>query len=315
MPWTDEVRSAINSKFADRLINQHSSPMYMQVSDLRLIGIPAIVSAGHKHHDKLGPKIELVRVGDMHYSDMVGTLERMLKGDVEDCSIMRGDLTTDLAGVSVDALARAHWAKHKRTNQDVGETYLEPFRRVTKLGAQTLYHGIKPRQIRIYDKTRHRLHVLLKELNKERRRARLGPLQFEEAFGYDRRDVVTRLERQMGDREMEQAWGIRELGNLGHLMKVDPFAQLMFASDAAPGVSLEELSSTMRLLIEMLRSRVESDGVDWTRSYIRTFYDKPHSFREFWRRYSSLIVSGSGVPSREVLTRQFHDSLARQLAA
>jgi hypothetical protein len=298
----------------DELFKKRTGGLYAVQGDLRAVGIPAMISAGHKHHEKLGPKLEIIGAGAKTYSEWVAIHEQIFNGEVEECSILRADLTADIHGVPVDAFGRAMWCRYKHTNQqEFGD--LPPLHsRVNRFAAQTLYHGKKPRQIRFYDKTLHRLKVLLPAINREQKRRGRKLTTFFEEFGYDPSEIITRVERQMGARETSEAWGVRTFGDIPRLMKCDPFERLRIVEDAE-GVSLSDLDGQRRSWVAMMRERIERDGLDYSRSWLMGFFDRPNSFRKFWRENERYILDPHPRISVEMLTGEYRKTLQAQLAA
>lgn len=315
MPFTKAFKKAWEDPANDKLFKKTGAGLYLVTGDLRGVGIPAILQLQHKHHDKLGPKLQIIGAGEMNFSDWVNVHDEIFAGECYDDAILRTDLVADVRGVPVSSFGKAMWCKYKHTNQqEYGE-----FQHLTtghnRFAAQTLYYGRKPKQIRFYNKTLHRKQVLLPQIHKQQRR-RDEPLStFEQIWGYDPAVVVTRAERQMGDRETASAWGVATFGQLPDLVKRDPWERLHFAEDAAAGRRLVKIDGGRRIAIELMRERIDQDGLDATRAWAMAKFDKSNSWRTWWRRNERLILDVSAVVSRETLTRQYRATLTEQLAA
>jgi hypothetical protein len=249
----------------------------------------------------------------MHYSDFVSWYEQVFKGDADDASILRVDMTADVRGVRVDDLGRMIWGRHKHTNiQHYGE---EPTSSYNRFGAQTLYWGKKPRQLRIYDKTLERAQVILRNLHRFEKKNGLPLSSFEQAFGYAMTQIVTRVERQMGARETAEKWGVAKFGQIHELVNYDPFDNLQFAEG---DVVLTSIEGSQLGTILMLRERVDRDGLDRTRAWWRSLYKRKNasdSFRKFWRKNGHLIVTAHPSVTRDSLAAEQKRTLIAQLAA
>lgn len=315
MPFKSEFAKHWNNPENDKIFKKRSGGLYLVSADLRGVGIPAMMHVAHKHHDKLGPKLEIIGAGSMTFSQWVDVHGAIFDGEPWDDAILRADLTGDIRGVPVADFGRAMWCKYKFTNQQEYGEFDHKTTTLNRFAAQTLYYGRKPRQIRFYDKTRHRQQVLLPQLHRQQKREGLELSTFEEAFGYQSNVIVTRAERQMGARETAQAWGVESLGDIHRLAKCDPFEKLQFAQDARGGVSYADLEPRQQMLITLLREKVEADGIDHARAWIRGFYTVARSQRKFWAENEHLILEASPLISKEKLTEQYQASILEQLAA
>lgn len=315
MPFKTDFGKYWNDEKNDRVFKKRTGGLYLVTGDLRGVGIPAMLSIGHKHHEKLGPKLEIIGAGSMTFSQWADVHSAIFQGDAWEDAILRADLTADQTGVPVADYGRAMWCKHKFTNQQEFGEWDHKTTSVNRFAAQTLYYGRKPRQIRFYDKTRHRLQVLLPEIHRKQKHEGFELSTFEEAFGYQSNVIVTRAERQMGRRETGSAWGVHTLGEIHRLADCDPFEKLQFAQDAKGGASFDDLDGTRRALIALLRERVELQGIDDTRAWLRGFYDVPRSYRKFWQENEHLILQVNPLVSKEKLTNQYRHSILEQLAA
>jgi hypothetical protein len=304
-----------NNSANDALFKKSGGGLYLVKADLRGVGIPAMLSLGHKHHPKLGPKFEYLGAGEMCYSDFVGHYEQVFKGDVCEASFLRVDLAGDIPRVKADELGRMMWCKHKHTNQQEYGEWQHKMTTYNRFAAQTLYYGCKPRQLRIYDKTLHRAQVLLRNRHRHEKKHGLPLSTFEEAFGYAATEIVTRVERQMGARETAEKWGIKKFGQIHELVNRDPFENLVFATGDR---ALEEIDGTRLVLVLMLRERVDREGLDCTRAWLRGQYkgdNAANSFRKFWRENGDFIVVSHPAVTREFLVAEQKRTLIEQLAA
>lgn len=303
------ARQWYNPRYDEAVKKSHDA-LYSVTADLRPLGIPARLSLDHKHHKRLGPKLEIIGAGELNYSDWIAIPRLVFEGDVEDAAILRADLTADIEDIPVSDFAGALWCARKLiTRTEYGDALATEIQRQ---GSQTKYYGKKPNQFRIYNKTLHRKLELLPAHNRERRRRSEARQSFEEVFGYDPTKIITRAERQMGDREPEKRWGVRQLGNVYQLIDRDPFDRLQFKRDMKPARKITEPMT--QIVIEALQERVKREGLDATFAYLREKF-KPDAFRQFRHRYGEYLVESHEGLNREQLTARYRASLQKQLAA
>jgi hypothetical protein len=314
MPFRADFARAWNNPQNDDLFKKRTGGLYQVTADLRGVGIDALLEIGHKHHEKLGPKLQILGAGEKNFSDWAAIHDAIFKGEAYDDAILRADLTGDVRGVPVTSFGRAMWCKFKHTNQQHYGEYQHLDTTYNRFGAQTLFYGRKPRQVRFYDKTRHRLQVLLPDIHRKQRQRDEQLATFREVWGYDPSEIVTRAERQMGDRETAKAWNVCTFGEIPQLMKCDPWERLHFA-DGAKARKREKIDGGRRIAIELLREKIETEGLDRARAYAMGLFDKSNSWRTWWRRNEHLIVDTAPEISRETLTRYYRESLTEQLAA
>ena len=132
-------------------------------------------------------------------------------------------------------------------------------------------------------------------------------------YGYDPSEIVTRAERQMGDRETASAWKVATFGQIPQLVKCDPWERLHFVDDAKVGK--REIDGEHKIVIELMREKIEQDGLDSARAWAMGCFAKRNSFRKWWRENQHLIIDLSPLISRETLTKHYRESLELQLAA
>lgn len=329
------VREGFNPDFArawnnpqnDKLFKKTSGGMYAIAGDLREYGVDARISTGHKYHKHLGVKLEIIGAGEKTFSQWAEICDQVFKGDCYDSEILRTDCTADVRNVSVPELGRAMTVKFKQTTRQFGfdggldddeqRWNLTPqlVSAVQRLAAQTNLYGNKPKQIRVYDKTRHRRDVLLREMHYWQRRRGQELSTFEQAFGYDHREMVTRIERQMGAREPRDVWGVMALGEIHKLADCDPWERLRFVDDARVTTSLAKLDPTRRALILLMRKEIDQVGIDQARAWFRSQFDVPRSFRKWWSENEHLMMVSGPRVSRAMLTEEFRRTTIEQLAA
>jgi hypothetical protein len=324
MPFTPEFHRAFYNPANDKLLRKTTGGLYLVTADLRGVGINGRLSVEHKHHKKLGPKLEIIGAGEMTFSQWAEVHDQIFAGECYDNQILRADLTADVRDVSVWELGRAMTVKFKQTTRqfygdddDNARYNLTPqiMGAVQRLAAETQTYGNKPKQIRIYNKTRHRSDVLLREMHYWQRRRGEELSTFEGAFGYDHRQMITRIERQMGARETRDAWGVAALGDIHKLADCDPWERMKFAQDLRPMQSLASLKPTERALILFMRERIDLAGIDQARAWMRGQFDLANSFRKWWRENEHLMMVSGPKISRAMLTAEFRSTTIEQLAA
>jgi hypothetical protein len=314
MPFKKHLARVFTDPRWDERLKFKKDAMYEWSVDLRPAKIPARLSVNHKHHKQLGPKLEIIGVGELCYSDWVSVAGMVFAGDVEEASILRADLTADVPGVKVSSFADAMWCAGKlKLRTEYGERLSTELQR---LGAQTKYYGIKPRQIRIYNKTLQMAQELLPAHNRKRRAEGLKPETFEQVYGFDpHKRILTRVERQMGARETEEKWGVRRFGDVPQLMKFDPFEQLRFKVHAKQYREFDQLQSDKKIMVALLRKMNHEQGWDNVASFVREHYANGNAYFHFMSKYRGLILDAHPGLTRDMLTAEHRRSFALQLAA
>jgi hypothetical protein len=187
--------------------------------------------------------------------------------DPDEMGIMRVDLTADLEGVPVDFFKRHSVVKCKQTRRQ--HLLVEHGEVIAKGMAETLYSGVKPNQIRIYDKTAERRMQYQKYCNRFARESGLLPKSaekpkattFEELYGHGMWDTITRVERQVAARDVEKM-GIETLRSLRLKADLlDPFAKMVFFNGKEPEPTIEHWGFRDWHCGMDLRQRVEWFGL------------------------------------------------------
>lgn len=316
MPWKGVFANAWNNEGNDKLFKVTYGGMYQKAGDLRGVGLDARLSCGHRFHEKLGPKLEILGMGKKTFSDVIGIVDELLDGDACEAAMLRVDLTADTAGIPVSEFEKALYVRNKQTSQTEygkagGADVVERAYRRGK--GQTIYFGRGAHQTRIYNKTEHRI-VLLNLLNRERKQHDQPTKNFQEEYGYNPSEIRTRVELQCGNRGAEKLWGISRLGEIHRLADVSPFYNFRFAHDAKRVRELDELDVMTRGFILLLREHAINHSLAETRCFLRQLYDKPDSYRKFIRRYEALFMPQTQL-TQQFLNAQYRRSIVEQLAA
>lgn len=304
---------------------------YRRRGDLREVSggeLPVILHIGNKHDWKADDKVELIETGILKMSEMKETIESMYQFEPGDSRVIRLDLCSDIETTPVEWFRNNTYFSHKQTHRTI------PFSEISSRRAQTIIAGIKPRQIRIYDKTGHREYLLARETRSMKRGDRLeafggtfekpGSMSFEQRWGYAREKTVTRIERQMGGGEPK----ILQLDRVGNLDRLafgfDPFERIIFSADVARVDYGRSMKPEHRLAVDQLRAVASIDGIANARDHLfsictgRSAEGRRRQFYRLWDRYKSFIVpivGGEEGTSRAAVLRSFSRSINQQLAA
>jgi hypothetical protein len=315
VPFQADFGRAWKDPNNDKIFKKTTGGMYLVAGDLRGVGIPARISIGHKYHEKLGPKIEILGAGEMTYSQWREVPEQIFAVDSDEAGILRVDLAADVEGVGVPEFGTAMWCKFKHTAQQEFGEYQHLMRRYERFGAQSLYYGRGEDQFKAYNKTLQCEKVLLPKIHKRERAEQCELSTFEEAFGFPRDLILTRVERRLGDRGTTKNWGISNFGEIQRLAKVDPYERLEFAADTNQD-RLRNLSGAALSHVLRLRAQIAMDGVDVTKAELREcFGDRSRAFRKFWQEHAGYLIDSNPLVSREMLTSQYRRSFSLQMAA
>jgi len=263
-------------------------------------------------------KLEILRAGDKTIPEMRELAGRVFASDPDELAIMRVDLTADIEGVPVDFFKRHSMVQCKQTRRELGT--VEHYQVVAKGKAETLYSGVKPNQIRIYDKTGERRMQYGKYLRRFAREsaelpesAEIEATTFEAMYGHGMYDVITRVERQVAARDVEKI-GVATLRALR--LKADalnPFAKMVFFDGRDPDPRIEDWGFRDWHCGMDLRHRVEQFGLAEVEREMKcelgkNFHRQRKLFAPFLRMASNVV----GIDSQR-LRDAYASSTARQL--
>jgi hypothetical protein len=282
---------------------------YLRRGDFREISggeLPVILHQYNRHDRKAGDKVELVETAGMSISEMNSHVRAVYAVEPMENRVMRLDLAADISDVPVRWFRDHTEFRGKQTNREWAVQSL------TKRNAQTLYSGVKPHQLRIYDKTGHREGLWLSEVRKMAKSEREFKLSFEERWGYDRSMVVTRVERQIGGGEVK-TFGYSQVGHLYQLEKADPFDQILFRDDVEDWRG--ELSADDRIGIEWMRYRVSVDGVVNAKAALRDLCADRQKYHRRWSRWKSFVLAteSARLVTRHDLLKSYRASVHKQI--
>jgi hypothetical protein len=281
--------------------------------DLREVSggeLPVILHMGNLHDRKADNKVELIETGKMGIQEMRDTVESMFVVPADECRVLRLDCAADIKGTPVEWFRQRTYVAGKQNRR----AWLE-----CELGsrqAHTLTAGVKPRQLRIYDKTGHRAALLASELRKMTRQEREFGMTFEKRWGYPQSQKITRVERQLGGGEPKTR-GYGKMGYLNALAGFDPFEQIVFPSDLeyTPGKLTDPRDYYTALA---LRQHAEWDGIENMWDALRQNCVSDWQFYKLKKRYKAFILCSAEEEtgtSRQAVRAAFVESLSVQLAA
>jgi hypothetical protein len=263
-------------------------------------------------------KLEILRAGDKTLPEMRALAGSVFQTDPDELGIMRVDLTADIEGVDVDFFKRHSLVKCKQTRRELGTA--QPYQTVAKGMAETLYSGVKPNQIRIYDKVGERRMQYGKYLARFARdsaelpeSAEIEATSFEAMYGHGMWDVITRVERQVAARDVEKL-GLISLRALR--LKADtlnPFEKMIFFNNNEPDPRIEDWGFRDWHCGMDLRSRVEQFGIAEVERQMRSQLGKnfPRA-RKMFAPFLRLTSNVVGIDSQR-LRDAYATSTARQL--
>lgn len=281
--------------------------------------LPVILHQGNRFNRKAGDKVELIETGGLKLLEMVSTVQNLYQIDAQEQRILRLDLAADNEDVTVEWFRTHTYARFKQTQR---EWKVES---ISQRRAESVTAGMKPNQLRTYDKTAHRKVLLGKERRKMLKEDRGLCMTFEERWGYSPDKTVTRVERQIGGEQIAKV-GYTKVGNLYELQTCDPFKQIIFPGE---GHSLDiyagrfsefenalmHLRPEHRITAKYLRDYALSEGIKHTQNHLRRMCKTPTEFYRLWKRYQPFVmpVDTSNGTTRERLQLAFRASITKQL--
>lgn len=268
--------------------------------------LPVIIHHVNRHDRKAGDKIELVETGSLTLLEMKMIQEDVYDSPADENRVMRLDCAADLPGAPVQWFRNHTHVARKQTHREWGMQSLSGRR------AETLYSGVKPNQIRIYDKTGHRAMLLQREIIKMPRESRAYAMTFEQRWGYPQSTVVTRVERQLGGLGPKR-FGMHLVGDLGKLECVDPFLQIIFPGDwkAKKPVKFKAVDRIAGL---HLAAMVKQDGLLHTQNFIFAEAGSRTQGYVLWNRFREYLTSieAENTVTRKDLLSSFRTTIYEQ---
>jgi len=282
-------------------------PAYAGRASFEDCGLDVIVHAECKMTKKRTHKIEILRAGEKTYDEMVELSQRIVDCDPRDMGLMRVDLTADVDDVPVDWFKRHVYVKNKQTRRELGT--VQAFQLVTKGKTETQYAGVKPNQVRVYDKTGERMarwhkHArAIKRMNRAQPDSHFEVTPFEVMFEHSPEACITRVERQLyGDHlanicpRGKTEGGLLRFTDLLTSDLLDPFDCLVFYADAPNHERLfRNMSFRDRMAAEAVMERVKTMGISQTLSFMRATIPGNANFYRAKREYAPFLRVADNV--------------------
>jgi hypothetical protein len=281
--------------------------------------LPVILHHINKHDRHAGDKLEIVEAGILSVPQMAAIQEAVFAVPASGNRIMRIDLAADLEGVPVQWFRDHTEFRGKQVCREWSGN------QVSSRRAETLTAGQKPNQIRIYDKTGHRMSLTMGNLRRMTRDDRAAvmagdlkgyALAFEEMWGYPCTRTVTRIERQVGGGGPKRM-GLENVEQLGKLAFIDPFTQIVLPEDAAHMRPLKWMKNPLnRIVAEVLSEMAKRDGIVNTWNYLYRQCNSKTTFYRLRNQYREIVLaSEQDLVSRKLLHGNFLQTVNQQLRA
>ena len=234
---------------------------------------------------------------------MLAITSKVFACDPKKLGVMRVDLTADVPGVPVDWFKRHTLVKSKQTRREIGS--VESYQTITKGRAETLYAGVKPNQIRIYDKVAERRMQYARYCQGFARETAKTPFlfdveltSFETMYGHRDDAVITRVERQVSGRDVEKLH-ITSVGTLRTAHMLDPFEKMLFFDAQRFDPRIEDWGFRDWCAGMHLQQRVQQFGVSetltWMRAQLGKNFDRAKkNFAPFLRVTDNVIGIDAG---------------------
>jgi hypothetical protein len=299
---------------------------FQQSGDFTAYGIPAVVHLGCKMTKDKHHKIEILKAGERTMKEMVAIISQVFDGDPEAMRLARIDLTADVKDVPVQWFKEHTYCVAKQTTREIGTIKPIPYMAVRKGSAETIYAGVKPNQIRIYDKTRERMMQLDREHRRIAGRVRFDAqenckvfvmpqfITFEELYGYSPDKVITRVERQVANRDLEKI-GLTHVHKLKTADILEPFNKVKFFAEESPDLSIETWGFTDYLAGLQLQQMQRDFGINEVRKRMQE-HIPGRNWKRVWDKFQPWLTAQKdvGITSAN-LTAEYQNSTYRQMCA
>jgi len=270
--------------------------------DFRLAGIDLRIHWPVWKNHRL--KVEVLDAGSLNRQEILADIEKLFQCDALDLDLTRVDLAADVKDFNVNWFRQHAFIERKRNTKDRFER-VRVDAEFTDDQFQTYWIGKRPNIYRFYDKG-------LELWSRFRRRAGAdgSPDAFRDTYGFDRKDVLTRVERQIGGNAVP-----KELESLGGLFEnaicTNPFAKIHFVEAITPP-SLEGIPPAKYMDALGLHYLLNVQGYS-IQQIKKEFNKRGRRGKEILDRLLP-VLSDEGRPHPD-LFRLYRDSLVPQLEA
>lgn len=353
-PFTREFESMMKAADAPQIIGQNlgvwrRSQLYERMGNFEAFGLDVVFHQRCTMTPEPNHKIEILRTGDKTVADMKGIVRQMFHVEPDGLGILRTDLTADVDDIPVPWFRDNTLVQHKRTVREIGHIPGGPFMTIGKGIAETIYSGVKPNQLRIYNKTLERLQRLQKNnlrttlQNKKNlqefggtvsKRQRLildiagacpelqeadsdlfvNPPTFEQMYGYSPDKIITRVESQIAGKSLEH-FGLRIMHDLHHTPSVKPFEKLVFINDRYREPRQDEYDFFEWFTGLYFRQYAKDHGIAATKRLMQQSNKSRTNFYRRWKFYEPFIHTANRRLTYSQLQRNYEDSCHAQLYA
>ena len=309
--FSSEVREFVGigefKKFGNRL---GSSPHYQSVTDLRPIGVAAIL---HKGLRRPGTgytgthKLELLQVGPKSLTDWRRIIESVADVSPNDLRIMRLDTCADLIGTPVAWFLGRMRVKYKRMGRNIGDSQWQA---ISNRSLETLTAGARPNFIRVYDKVRERLQDYRKS---QKHTKGLPPAKsFEELNGFPETATLTRVERQHSARGVPSL--LASFGDLHRAADYNPFDGIEITDDTSPDDLLSRDDLSVGQTLEGIGAAFLKEKMGM-QPFARWYNSKSNgNWSRFKKNSPHLFQSAEGSKMKQRIIEEWRKSTMQQLA-
>lgn len=301
------------------------SKHYARMADLRPFGIEAILHERCHMTKKPNHKLEILETGSKTLREIEAIQRQCFHMNPKDAGIIRVDLTADINDVPVQWFRDHVMVDHKRTTREMGTIPPSKYMTVAKGTSETLYRGVKPNQIRIYNKTGERLERLHRENLRRGHHNRksiaegqgailLMPRTFEQVYGYPESKVITRVERQIGSVPSLQKISLTQMGDLYRTTEIEPFTALRFVNDKETPLCKADFTPEAWCAGLFLMQTAAKYGVTETKRQMKELWGTK-DFSRAWKKYEPFMQTPDKKCTYKDLQKEFTNSCWKQIYA
>jgi hypothetical protein len=310
VPFTREFQDVYEASMRGERRPWGSSRYFASTADLRSFGYDVRLHMYSILTPKPIHKLEIYDAGDKSYQEMHSLAASIFDCDPGGLGLMRVDLCADMYGTDVGWFKRHTIIQSKQTHREFGAVV--PYQTIRKGRAETLYAGVKPNQFRIYNKSAERLvrwNWYVRQL--KRQAPELEPTPYEVMYGHAPDAVITRVERQIADRNLDRL-GLTNLRSLRATPGLSPFEKVVFYESNNREPSMEDFGFATWTSGMYLRGMVNDFGLAATRGFMKEKLGR-NVYREWKRMHPFLCVPADciGIDNR-TLAASFQQSVSRQ---
>jgi hypothetical protein len=327
VPYTREFQAMVKEADAPRAAGAgigvwRKSQLYERMGNFEVMGLEVVLHERCTMTKMPNHKLEILKTGEKTLGEIHAIARQMFHAEPWEFGVLRTDLTADIDDVPVRWFRDHTVVASKRTIRDIGLIPQSNYMTVAKGNAMTIYAGVKPNQIRIYDKTGERLERWHRECQRVRNLNKKNMVEgleapflveptFEQMFGYSSDQMITRVENQISGKNLERI-GLNTMHDLWQAADRQPFSKIRFINDKQVLLCREDYTADEWMAGLHLQAEAKAHGIAATKRYMYEIYGNKNFYRK-WAEFLPFIQNGDKLCTYDRLQKSYEKSCYDQL--